>query len=143
MLTGLRGAFGPAEAFGGLGVALAEMLAGPGMTLARVLLGVVDEAKLDGVDLEFLGEFVEGDFEADAAGGFAGGARPGAHAEVELDERLAGGERFAVVEELGQAGGAFDPVGDERGVASGVVLLKEELAVGGGGELDVLGGVGA
>ena len=113
------------------------------MALARVFFGVVDEAKLDGVDVEFFGEFVEGDFEAEAAGGFAGGAHPGAHAEVEFDEGVAGGERFAVVEECGQAGGAFGPVGDERGVAGGVVLLEEELAVGGGGELDALGGVGA
>ena len=55
--------------------------------LARVFFGVVDEAKLDGVDVEFFGEFVEGDLEADAAGGFAGRAHPGAHAEVEVDER--------------------------------------------------------
>ena len=143
MLTGLRVAFGPAEAFGGLGVALAEMFAGPGEALARVFFGVVDEAKLDGVDVEFFGELVEGDFEAEAAGGFAGGPLPGAHAEVQLDQWLAGGERFAVIEEGGRVGGAFDPVGDERRVAGGIVLLEEKLAVGGGGELDVLGGVGA
>ena len=92
MLAGLRGAFGPAEAVGGLGVALAEMFAGPGEALARIFFGVVDEAKLDGVDVEFFGEFVEGDFEADAAGGFAGGAHPGAHAEVEFDQVVRGGE---------------------------------------------------
>ena len=114
-----------------------------GLPLARIFFGVVDEAKLDGVDVEFFGELVEGDFEADAAGGFAGGAHPGAHAEVERDDEVAGGERFAVVEQRGLVGGAFDPVGDEGGVAGGVVLLEEELAVGGGGELDVLAGVGA
>ena len=81
-------AFGPAEAFGGLGVALAEMFAGPGMALAWIFFGVVDEAELDGVDVEFFGEFVEGDLEADAAGGFAGGAHPGAHAEVQVDEAV-------------------------------------------------------
>ena len=143
MLAGLCGAFGPAEAVGGLGVALAQMFAGPRVALARIFFGVVDEAKLDGVDVEFFGEFVEGDLEADAAGGFAGGAHPGAHAEVEVDHVVAGGERFAVVEECGLAGGALDPVRDERGVAGGVVLLEEELAVGGGGEFDVLVGVGA
>ena len=77
-------------------------------------------------------------------------ASPGAriqvrhHAEkAKLDDVVAGGERLAVVEECRLAGGAFDPVGDERGVAGGVVLLEEELAVGGGSELDVLVGVWA
>ena len=86
MLGGFRGSFRPAEALGGLGVALAEMFAGPGMSLTWVVLGVVNEAKLDGVDVEFFGELVESDFKADAAGGFAGSAHPGAHAEVHVNE---------------------------------------------------------
>ena len=93
------------------------------MALARIVFGVVDEAELDGVDVEFFGELVEGDLEADAAGGFAGSSHPGAHAEVQVDDIVAGGERLAVVEECGLAGGAFDPVGHEGGVAGGVVLL--------------------
>ncbi len=46
-LAGLCVAFGPAEALGGLGVALAEMFAGPRVALARIVFGIVDEAKLD------------------------------------------------------------------------------------------------
>jgi hypothetical protein len=144
VLTRLGRAFGPAEAFGGLCVALTEMLAGPGASLvAGIVLGVVDEAKLDGVDVEFFGEFVEGDFEAEAAGGFAGGSLPGAHTQVEFDHPVIDRDRLAVVHEVGLACGVLDPVGDERGEAGGVVLLQEELAVGGGGEFDALGGVGA
>ncbi len=119
------------------------MFAGPRAALAGIVFGVVDEAKLDWVDVEFFGELVEGDFEAEAAGGFAGGALPGAHAEVEFNHWVTGGEGLAGVEDLGLACGVLHPVRDERGIAGGVVLLEEELAVGGSGELDALGGVGA
>ena len=110
MLAGLRGAFGPAEALGGLGVALAEMFAGPGAALAGIFFGVVDEAKLDGVDVELFGELVEGDFEADAAGGFAGCAHPGAHAEVERRRRCGWWRATRCRRGGGLVGGAFDPV---------------------------------
>ncbi len=72
------------------------------MALTGIFFGVVDEAKLDGVHVEFFGELVEGDLEADAAGGFAGGALPGAHAEVQVDHVVRGGEGLAVVEERGR-----------------------------------------
>src|SRR6185437_6226352 len=56
---------------------------------------------------------------------------------------MADRKRFAVVEQRGWVGSGFDPVGDERGVADGLMLLQQQLAVRRGGELDVLAGVGA
>ncbi len=124
-------------------VGLTEVFGGPGAVVAGILFGVVDEAELERVHLEFFGELVHGDLEDGGAGGLAGRAHKGGDAEVHVDELLGDGVVLAVVQHLGGAGGVFGEVFEDGGVHDDVLLHGLELAVGGGGELDVVVGVGA
>ena len=96
-----------------------------------------------GIHVELFGELVHGDLEDGGAGGFAGGAHEGGDAEVHVDELVGDGVGLAGVERLGGAGGVLDEVFDDGGVHDDVVLDGEELAVGGGAELDLVDGGGA
>ena len=108
------------------------------MVAAGVFLGIVDEAELDGVDLELVGELVHGALEGGGAGGFAGGALVGGDADVHVDHAVAGDVGLRVVEEVGEAGGAFEEVLHDGGVHDDVVLDRQELAFGAGAEGDLL-----
>ena len=108
--AGFVGALGPAEAVSGLGVGGFKVLGGPGAVVGGIFLGVVNEAKLEGIHRKLFGKFVHGDFKNGGAGGFARGAHEGAHAEVCFDDLLGDGVVLAVVEHLGNAGGVLDKV---------------------------------
>ena len=129
---------------GGDLVALLEILAGPWEIGGGVFVGVVDDAELNGIDFQRDGEFVEGGFEGEGAGAFAGGAHEGGGGVVEADDFVGKVDVGAVVEQAaGAEGGGFEVVGEEGGILHDFVADGGEFGVGRGGEGEALEGLGA
>ena len=127
----------------GFGVALAKMLGGPGTVLVGIVVGIVDEAELDGVDVELFGELVHGDFEDGGAGGFAGRAHVGGDADVHVDHGGRGRVGVAGVEHARGQDDGLEEVFHDGGGHGDVVLDGGEFAVWRSGEADAVDGGGA
>ena len=83
---GVTGRLDQPKRWSGLGVAVAQVLGGPGVVAAGIFFGVVDEAKLDGIHVELhKSQLVEGALEGSGAGGLAGGARISGYTDVHVD----------------------------------------------------------
>ncbi len=86
--AGARVAAVPAEAAGALAQALHEVPAAERLAAARLPVGFVAQAQLDGVQAERVGEFVHGRLQGVHAGRLAGGAHPGGAGHVQRDHAV-------------------------------------------------------
>jgi hypothetical protein len=105
---------------------------------AFVPFGVVDEAKLEGIDLELVGQLVHASFESVEAGDGARSAHVHGRADVAMDEAAGDFEVGDAVEVRRGLAAAFVVVVELAGDVEVVVAQGEQLAFGGGSELDVL-----
>ena len=110
------------------------------MTL--IVFGVAVETKLEGIDLELVGEFVHRTLDGRSAGCLAGRAMEGGDAEVHVDELVTGEVGFRVVEVAGLVSGRLQKILHQRRVQDHVMPEAGELALRRGGQLNVLRGLG-
>ena len=126
----------PAEFFRADVEALHHVTRREGKVEAFILLGLVEEAELDGVELQFDGQLVDGGLQGKEAGNSAGTAHGGWCADVAPDEAGSGaqvGDAVAVGRGLAAA---LRVIVQERGMVERVVHQRDELAVWRGAEAD-------
>src|SRR5439155_4019062 len=123
----LRRTLGPAEALGGVVVALAQLLARPGLAAARIGFGVIPEAQLQRIDAKRVGELVHRRLEREGAARLARRALESRRGEVELREAMARGYVRAGVKRARGHRGRLGEVLDERSMRNDVVPDRDQL----------------
>ncbi len=111
----------PAEAFGALRIAGAQLLAGIGLVLVAVALGEVDQAQLQRIDAARMGQLVHGAFQCVYAEGRAGRAHVDRGEHVERREAVVQRDVVAAIEHSRPLHLVLGEVLEARGLADGAV----------------------
>ncbi|MNJ27668.1 hypothetical protein D3C77_221790 [compost metagenome] len=80
---------GPAKTLSALLQRFSQMIARPGQVVLLIVFGVVELSERQGIDLAFLGQFIDGRFKGKQAGGGARCAHRGGSTAVDLDDAMA------------------------------------------------------
>ena len=73
--AGAWAALRPAESFSARSIGFAQAARRPRLFGVRVLFGIIEQADIERIDADLVGQFVDGAFDAEGAGVFAGRAQ--------------------------------------------------------------------
>src|SRR5689334_17761664 len=128
----------PSEPFTGHAVALFQILARPRLLRMLVDIGVVADAKLDRINLQFVGEFIERRFERVSPGIFSGSAHGCWSRDIHAHSMVGNADIWAAIQKSRRCATALDELVHRRGLHRGVMRNRRELPIGAGPELDLL-----
>ena len=128
----------PSEPFARYAVALFQILARPRLLRVFVDIGVIADAKLHRVDLQFVGEFIERRFERIGPGILSGSAHGCWSSDIHSHRMVRNANVRTAIQKSGCCATALDEFVHRRGLHSGVVGHRGESAVLAGAELNCL-----